>query len=174
MALPRRSLAALFLFAAASMATARAQSNWILYAPKGPGFRVELPMEPKVNNANIKTTYGPAKAAYFYFKGDNGLEGMMEVRDYSHGQIKNARDYLDESRGFYERKGRGLRSESRFSLGGNPAHKFVTDTADGRVATIEEVMIDDRFISVICFTPKGQERSPDVERIFKSFAVVRS
>jgi hypothetical protein len=130
-------------------------------------------MQPKVNNANIKTTRGPAKAAYFFFKGENGLEGRMEVRDYDRGQVKDARGFLDESRSYYENR-KPLRSESRFSLGGNPAQKFVTDTADGRVATIEEVMIDDRFISVICFTPKGQERSPDVERIFRSFAVVRS
>ena len=173
MALPSRSIVALFLLLTASMASAQAQSNWVLYAPKGPGFRVELPMQPKVNSANIKTTHGPAKAAYFFFKGESGLEGRMEVRDYDRGQIKDARGYLDESRGYYENRG-PLRSESRFSLGGSPAHRFVTDTADGRVATIEEVVIDDRFISVICFTPKGKERSPDVERIFKSFALVKS
>jgi hypothetical protein len=169
----RRSGAALCLLLTASMVSAQAQSNWVLYAPKGPGFRVELPMQPKVNTANIKTTYGPAKAAYFFFKGENGLEGRMEVRDYDRGQIKDARGFLDESRSYYENR-KPLRSESRFSLSGNPSHKFVTNTADGRVATIEEVMIDDRFISVICFTPKGQERSPDAERIFRSFAVIRS
>ena len=54
MALPSRSIVALFLLLAASTTLAQAQPNWVLYAPKGPGFRVELPMQPKINSANIK------------------------------------------------------------------------------------------------------------------------
>jgi hypothetical protein len=172
MALLSRGIALLLLLTT-SVAWGEGRSNWVLYAPKGPGFRVELPTQPTVNNANIKTTHGPAKASYFFFKGDNGLEGRMEVRDYDKGQIKDARGFLDEERSFHENR-RPLRSESRFSFNGNPAQKFVTDTADGRVATVQEVVIDDRFISVICFTPKGQERSADVDRILKSFALVKA
>jgi hypothetical protein len=35
-------------------------------------------------------------------------------------------------------------------------------------------VIDDRFISVVCFVPKSQGRSADVERIITSFALVKS
>ena len=48
------------------------------------------------------------------------------------------------------------------------------ETVDGRVATIQEVVIGDRFISVICFVPKGQENSPEVDRIIKSFALTKA
>ena len=54
MALPSRGIVALFLLPAAPPPSAQAQPNWVLYAPKGPGFRVELPMQPKINSANIK------------------------------------------------------------------------------------------------------------------------
>jgi hypothetical protein len=173
MALVGRTIA-LFMLLATSVAFAQGQSNWMVYTPKGPSFRIELPMQPTVQNAKIKTTRGPARATYYYFKGEKGLEGMMEVRDYDRGTVsKDARGYLDESREHHELR-RPLRSESRFSLNGAPAHKFVTDTADDRVATIEEVVIDDRFISVICFTPKGHERSPDVTRIINSLALIKA
>jgi hypothetical protein len=98
---------------------------------------------------------------------------MMEVRDYDKGKIKDARGFLDQERDYHETR-RPLRSESRFSFGGNPAQKFVMDTVDGRIATVEQVVIDDRFISVVCFVPKSQGRSADVERIITSFALVKS
>ena len=47
-------------------------------------------------------------------------------------------------------------------------------TVDGRMAKIQEIVIGDRFISLICFTPKGQENSPDLDRIIKSFALTKS
>jgi hypothetical protein len=167
---------ALIMLLVASATSVQARSNWIVYAPKGPGFQVELPTEPSVNSSTVKTTHGQARATYFFFKGENGLEGRMEVKDYAPGQIgKNPRGYLDESREFYEhRPHSSLRSESRFTLDGAPAHRFVMNTADGRAAKIQEMVIGDRFISVICFVPKGQENSPDVDRIFKSFALTKS
>jgi hypothetical protein len=64
--------------------------------------------------------------------------------------------------------------QSRFSLDGAPAQRFVVETVDGRVATIQEVVIGDRFISVVCFVPKAQANSPDVDRIIKSFALTKS
>ena len=164
---------ALLMLLTASVAWAEGRSNWVLFAPKGPGFRVELPGQPTVKNADVKTTHGPAKATFFYFKGENGLEGMMEVRDYDKGKIKDARGFLDEERNYHEAR-RKFRSESRFSFSGNPAQKFVMDTVDGRIATVEQVIIDDRFISVVCFVPMSQGRSADVERIITSFALVKS
>ena len=45
----------------------------------------------------------------------------------------------------------------------------------GRAAWVQEMVVGDRFISVICFVPKGQENSPDVERIFKvDFALTKA
>ena len=167
---------ALIILLIASATSVQARSNWIVYAPKGPGFRVELPAEPSVNSSTVKTTHGQARATYFFFKGENGLEGRMEVKDYATGQIgKNPRGYLDESREFHEHRSHSnLRSESRFTLDGAPAHRFTTNTADGRIAKIQELVIDDRFISVICFVPKGQENSADIDRIFRSFALTKS
>jgi hypothetical protein len=46
---------ALFMLLTASVAWAEGRSNWVLFAPKGPGFRVELPGQPTVKNADIKT-----------------------------------------------------------------------------------------------------------------------
>jgi hypothetical protein len=164
----------LLMVLVASAATAQGRSNWVVYVPKGPGFRVELPMEPTVKSADVKTTHGPARATYFHFRGENGLEGRMEVKDYERGRIsKDPRGFLDESRGYYEMRS-PLRSESRFTLDGSPADRFVTDTVDGRIATIQEVVVGDRFISVICFVPKAQGRSADVDRIFRSFSLAKS
>jgi hypothetical protein len=172
MALFSRGIVLLVLLVA-SAASAQGQSKWVVYAPKKHGFRVELPTQPTVRGGDAKTTYGPARSTYFFFKGENGLHGRMEVTDYEPGRIgKDPRAYLDEAREHFERRS-PLRSESRFSLDGAPAQRFVTDTADGRVATIQEVVIGDRFISVICFVPKGQENSPDVDRIYKSFALTK-
>jgi hypothetical protein len=146
---------ALLALLLASVASAQGQSKWVVYAPKKHGFRIELPMQPTVKGGDIKTTNGPARATYFFFKGENGLRGRMEVRDYEPGHIsKDPRAYLDDAWEDYERKS-PLRSESRFSLDGAPAQRFVMDTVDGRVATIQEVVIGDRFISVICFVPQG-------------------
>lgn len=39
---------------------------------------------------------------------------------------------------------------------------------------VQEMVVGDRFISVICFTKKGQENSADVDRILKSFALTKS
>ena len=39
---------------------------------------------------------------------------------------------------------------------------------------VSQVIDFDRFISVICFTPKRKERSPDVERILQAFVLVMS
>jgi hypothetical protein len=179
MGLLNRGIAALVLLLAASAASAQGRSNWFVYAPKGPGFKVELPAQPTITSGNIKTTHGPARATYFFFKGENGLEGRMEVRDYAPGQIsKDPRGYLDESRGYFETRSmaseKPLRSESRFTLEGAPAHRFVADTADGRGMKVQEMVVGDRFISVICFTKKGQENSADVDRILKSFALTKS
>jgi hypothetical protein len=172
MALFNRSIV-LFMLLVASATTAQGRSNWVVFAPKGPGFRVELPMEPTVNSGDVKTTRGPARATYFFFKGENGLEGRMEVKDYQLGKIgKDSRGYLDESMGYHENR-HPIRSQSRFSLDGAPAQRFVVETVDGRVAKIQEVVIGDRFISVICFVPKGQENSPDIDRIFKSFVLTK-
>jgi hypothetical protein len=158
----------------ASVSSAQGQSKWVVYAPKKLGFRIELPMQPTVRSTDAKTTYGPARSTYLFFKGENGLQGRMEVTDYQPGKIsKDPRAYLDESREHYERSG-ALRSESRFSLDGAPAQRFVMDTVDGRVATVQEVVIDDRLISVICFAPKGTDSSADVGRIYKSFALTKS
>lgn len=157
----------------ASGAAAQGQSKWAVYAPKKLGFRIELPMPPTVKSTDAKTTYGPARSTYLFFKGESGLQGRMEVTDYEPGRIsKDPRAYLDDSREHHERRN-PLRSESRFSLDGSPAQSFVTDTADGRVAKIQEVVIGDRFIGVICFVPKGQENSADVDRIYKSFALTK-
>ena len=52
---------ALILLLIASAASAQARSNWIVYAPKGPGFSVELPTEPTVNSTTVKTTHGSAR-----------------------------------------------------------------------------------------------------------------
>jgi len=164
----------LLMLSAAALSPAQGRSNWIMFAPKGPGFRIELPTQPTVKSADVKTTHGPARATYFYFKGDNGLEGRMEVKDYGPGQIaSDARGYLDESREYHENR-RPLRSESRFTIDGAPAQRFATDTADGRVIKVQEVVIGDRFISVICFVPKDQENSADIDRILGSFALTKS
>jgi hypothetical protein len=145
-----------------------------MFAPKGPGFTVELPAQPTVKSAEVKTTHGPARATYFFFKGENGLEGRMEVTDYGHGQIsKDPRGYLDESRQYHADR-RALRSESRFSLEGAPAQHYVMDTVDGRTATVQELVVGDRFISLVCFVPKAQRDSADVDRIVKSFALTKS
>jgi hypothetical protein len=172
MALFSRGIVVLALLVA-SAASALGQSKWTVYAPKKLGFRIELPMQPSVKSGDAKTTYGPARSTYIFFKGENGLQGRMEVTDHEPGRIsKDPRAYLDDSREHYER-GSPLRSESRFRLDGAPAQRFVTDTADGRVAKIQEVVIGDRFIAVICFVPKGQENSADVDRIYKSFALIQ-
>jgi hypothetical protein len=99
---------------------------------------------------------------------------MIKVTDYQPGKIgKDPRGYLDESMGYHENR-HPFRSQSRFSLDGAPAQRFVVETVDGRVATIQEVVIGDRFISVVCFVPKAQANSPDVDRIIKSFALTKS
>jgi hypothetical protein len=172
MTLLNRVIALIMLFVA-SATSAQGRSNWIVYA-NGPGFRVELPTEPTVKGGDVKTTHGPARATNFFFKGESGLEGMIKVTDYQPGKIgKDPRGYLDESMGYHENR-HPFRSQSRFSLDGAPAQRFVVETVDGRVATIQEVVIGDRFISVVCFVPKAQANSPDVDRIIKSFALTKS
>jgi hypothetical protein len=163
---------ALLAVLAVSVATAEARSDWVVFAPKGPGFHVELPTEPTVKSGPVNTNYGPARATNFFFKGANGLEGQIAVRDYEPNAIsKDPRAYLDEARAWHDRR-RVLRKESRFSIGGNPAQRYTMDTNDGRTATVQEVVIGDRFVSVVCFVPKGQDSS-DIDRILNSFALTK-
>lgn len=165
---------ALIALLVAAATSAQGRSNWIVYESKGPGFRVELPTEPTINNADVKTTYGPAHATYFFFKGENGLEGRMSVTDYQPGKISNdPRGYLDQAMGYHEDR-HPIQSQSRFSLDGAPAQRYVVKTVDGRMAKIQEVVIGDRAISLVCFVPKGQENSPDLDRIIKSFALTKT
>jgi hypothetical protein len=167
-----RSIALIVLLVAAAT-SAQGRSNWIVYESKGPGFRVELPTEPTINNADVKTTYGPAHATNFWFKGENGLEGWIKVKDYQPGKIsKDPRGYLDEAMDYHENR-HPIQSQSRFSLDGAPAQRYVVKTVDGRIATIQEVVIGDRFISVVCFVPEGKKNSPDIDRIFRSFALTK-
>jgi len=156
----------------ASVTSAQGRSNWIVYA-NGPGFRIELPIEPTVKGGDVKTTYGPARATNFFFRGENGLEGMIKVTDYQPGKIaKDARGYLDDAMSYHEDR-HPIQSHSRFNLDGAPAQRYIVKTVDDRVATIQEVVIGDRFISVTCFVPKKQANSPDVDRIIKSFALTK-
>jgi hypothetical protein len=165
---------ALVMLLVASGAWAQARSTWVVFAPKGPGFKIELPMQPTMESHKMKTTYGPARETWITFKGENGLHGHIDVRDYEPKTIgKDPRGYLDESREFHE-TGRPLRSESRFSIDGNPAQRFTMDTPDNRIATVQEVVVGDRFVSVVCFTPKGKDNSADIDRILKSFALTKS
>ncbi len=163
-------LAAVLMAASGALAES---SNWVMFAPKGPGFHMELPAQPAVNSGDVKTTHGPARGTFFFFKGANGLEGMVKVTDYQPGAIsKDPRGFLDASREDYERR-RPLSHESRFTVDGAPAQRFVTNTVDGRVARIQELVIGDRFISLVCFVPKGQESSEDLDRIFRSFGLAK-
>jgi hypothetical protein len=83
---------ALLVLLLAPVASAQGQSKWIVYAPKKLGFRIELPAQPAVTGAEIKTTDGPARARYFFFKGENELHGRMEVRHYEPGRISTHPD----------------------------------------------------------------------------------
>jgi hypothetical protein len=37
---------------------------------------------------------------------------------------------------------------------------------------VQDVVIGDRFVSVVCFVPKGQDSS-DIDRILNSFALTK-
>jgi hypothetical protein len=154
-------------------ASAYAQSKWITYDAKAGGFRIDLPSQPSVNTATSKTGRGTARSSWWFAKGDNGLECRLEAKDYEPGKIsKDARGYLDESRAYHDNR-RPVRNESRFSMDGNPAQRFIVDTVDGRVARLQEVVVGDLFISVVCFVPKAQQSSPDLDRIFRSFVLAK-
>lgn len=152
-------------------ASAEAQ-QWLEYRPAGVGFRVELPGAPEIedNTATagdnmskmIIASVAPSDeiaylAMYSVFKPDTlnsdpqrSLDGGM------HGLAKQGK----------------IRSQKQLAFGTAPARYVIVDMSEKQVGIDLMVMSGNVLIQIICIVPPGQETAPDVDRIYKSFALV--
>ncbi len=152
-------------------AAAEAQ-QWQEYRPDGVGFRVDLPGSPQIEDNTAQAGNNVSKMIVGSIAPSDEIAyiAMYSVFKPSAMDSDPQRSLDGGMRGL---TGQGkIRSQKRLTFGTVPARYVVIDMSEKRVGIDLMVMSGNALIQIICIVPTGQEATPTVERIYKSFALV--
>jgi hypothetical protein len=155
----------------AGAASAEAE-EWLEYRPAGVGFRVELPGKPEIEDNTAKAG---ANTTRMIIASVSPSDEYAYLAMYSVFKPETLNSDPEKSLdgGMRGLAGQGkVRSEKRLTIGTVPARYAIVDMADNQVGVDLMTMTGNILIQVICVVPKGQETSPTVDRVMKSFALV--
>jgi hypothetical protein len=158
-----------FLFFGAVPAEAQ---EWREYRPAGSGFRVELPGSPKIADTTPGAAANVSKYIIATVEPSATVAYLAIYSVFKPGTLNSdPQKSLDGAVSGLAKEGT-VRSQKRFMYGTAPARHVIVDLANNQVGVDLMTMSGNTLIQIICVVPKGQETSPVIDRINKSFALV--
>ncbi len=152
-------------------AGAQAQ-QWQEYRPAGVGFRVELPGSPQIEDNTAKAGHNVSKMIVATVAPSDEIAYIAMYSVFTPSVVySDPQRSLDSAMHLLAGQGK-IRSQKRLTFGAVPARSTVIDMSETQVGIDLIVMRGNVMIQIICVVPTGQEATPEVERIYKSFALV--
>lgn len=172
-----RRFAAVFVIAVASVAVLSAGNraaaqNWIMYAPSGVGYSIELPGQPKVSVNDVGTDAGTAKLTQAIFESGDTAYVASHI-DYAPSIIasRSIDGHLDAARDGQVKGGR-LVSEDRIVVSGHRA-RHVVIAKQRYVVVVRSTLVGRRLFQIVYVGRPGTETGPGAQRFLNSFKIVR-
>jgi hypothetical protein len=152
-------------------AAAQAQ-QWQEYRPDGMGFRVEFPGSAQIEDNTAKAGNNVSKMIIASVAPSDEIAYIAMYSVFKPSAVdSDPQKSLDGGMRGLTSQGK-IRSQKRLTFGTAPARYVVIDMSETRVGIDLMVMSGNTLIQIICIMPTGQEATPVVERIYKSFALV--
>jgi hypothetical protein len=146
--------------------------DWVEHKPDGVGYRVEMPVAPKISSRDVPSAVGPIKTTMALV--DRGRVGfIVSHNDYPAEAVKaTPKEQLLDAIRNGQVGAHKLRGEEKITISGQPARHLVIDTAQGQVVVSRLVMVEARLFQAIYVGPKGSEDGDDAKRFINSFQLV--
>jgi hypothetical protein len=146
------------------------------FAPKGAGYSIQMPGEPKEQKHSVKTPVGTIDIIMYAVEPDPNASFVLAYSDYPDAALKGATDdqRLDGARDGAAGNVKGkILSEKKITLGKYPGREVVIEIPTKGQLRSRMYMVDHRLYQVMVGGTKELTTSKDADKFLGSFKLTK-